>query len=92
MSSGGRLSVMEHSEAMTFEEWLATHRKRLSRLGDLARDVSIDSSWLTGAGIEAYRFHVQRCTAWDAPLKALNDAWKTYRAYVRRTLTPGVKV
>jgi hypothetical protein len=74
---------MEHV-VMTFEEWLSTHRKRASRLGDLARDVLVDANWPTGAGIEAYRFYIQRCTAWEAPLKALTDAWKAYRAYVRR--------
>ena len=77
---------MEHSGAvMQFEEWLATHRNRQSPLGDLARDVSRDTNWPTGGGIDSYRFYLQRSTPWDGPLKALNNAWKTYRAYARRT-------
>ena len=73
---------------VTFEDWLATHRNRASRLGDLARDVSVDVNWPTGAGIESYRFYIQRSTAYETSLRALNEAWKAYRAYMRRAAAP----
>jgi hypothetical protein len=78
------LAAMKQSDAITFEDWLSRHRNRLSPLGSLAWDVSIDGDWPAGAGIEYYRSHIQRCTTWDAPLKAFNGAWRAYRAFLRR--------
>ncbi len=67
------------SAIKTFEEWIVKYRKQDSIRGDLAKDMARDKKWPTGMGIEIYRAHVGMHAR-----EALDEAWKTYQAYVRR--------
>jgi uncharacterized protein YozE (UPF0346 family) len=75
---------MEHSDVITFENWLAKHRKRMSPLGHLASDVGIDSDWPTGTGVASYRAYLDRINVQDAVKEAFEKAWKSYTAFLRR--------
>ncbi len=69
----------------SFTEWLAKHRKRDSPLGDLAQDCADDGSWPNEFTLDAYRNHLVGANAsWEA-LETLDKAWKTYKAYLKRS-------
>jgi hypothetical protein len=79
---------MASTQAITFEAWLTKQGKRNTPVGDLARDVSRDTGWPAGAGIQQYRAHMQHRPASDLAKAALEKAWKSYKAYVRRSEVP----
>jgi len=70
--------------AVSFEDWLARQRNRNSRLGDLARDVARDPNWPARAGIEEYRFYIQRQPGWGVSLNAFDNAWRSYNSFLRK--------
>jgi hypothetical protein len=79
-------TVPQHTagEPPTFAQWLAKHINRDSPLGDLAQDAARDKGWPTEGNLETYRSHLSFHGAAFEARRTLNQAWKTYQAYVKR--------
>lgn len=76
---------------LNFADWLAKHRNRDSPLGDLANKHGFadrDGAWPSYDSLEAYQDYLM---ANDPPLGALialERAWKTYEAFLKRKRSP----
>jgi len=74
-----------------FTDWLKKHKKRDSPLGDLAnRRGFIDTiiGWPSYDNLEAYRSHVRVNNPPMGASAALERAWKSYKAFLRRRKMP----
>lgn len=70
-----------------FAEWLAKHKKRESPLGDLARRrdfLNRDAEWPVYDNLKAYKEHLENNYPPRGTTAALEQAWKTYHAFLKR--------
>lgn len=72
-----------------FTDWLKKHKNRNSPLGDLASDMLHDKTWPSKDSLEEYRSYLsfEKDASWAA-IEALENAWKTYKAYLKRKNSP----
>jgi len=71
-----------------FADWLAKHKKRDSPLGDLAQDVMRDKQWPSYDSLEHYQDYLNSRGAAIGAMDALNGAWKSYQAFLKRKAIP----
>lgn len=76
--------------AISFTNWLKRHVNRNSPLGDLAADMINDPTWPSHDSMEDYRSYLWRRGAIPEAVLALERAWKSYKAYLKRAKTPKV--
>lgn len=69
---------------LSFTDWLKRHKNRDSPLGDLATDMLTDSAWPLYNTVEEYEFYLRSKNAYSAAIRTLNEAWKSYRNYLKR--------
>lgn len=71
-----------------FTDWLTKHKNRDSPLGDLAQDVMRDKQWPSYDSLEHYQDYLNSRGAAIGAMDALNGAWKSYQALLKRKATP----
>lgn len=70
---------------MTFYEWLSKHTNRNSPLGDLARDVQVDTKCRTLENTKVcWVNHLESMRACKEAVSTLKKAWTTYRRALKR--------
>lgn len=74
----------EYQRSLSFTDWLMKHRNRDSPLGDLATDMLRDKTWPLYNTLDKYRDYLHFRHADSGAVKALERAWKSYKAYLRR--------
>jgi uncharacterized protein YozE (UPF0346 family) len=81
---------VKESLDLSFTNWLRRHSNRNSPLGDLAKDMIHDPTWPAYDSLENFRSYLQNRNAISAAIEALEGAWKSYRAYLKRAKAPRV--
>lgn len=74
----------ESQRSLGFTDWLIKHRNQDSRLGAFTRIVFGDDIWPLYTDLGKYRDYLYSREADSTVVKALEKAWKSYRAYLRR--------
>lgn len=75
---------IESRRSLDFTDWLIKHRNRNSRLGAFTRLVLGDKLWPIYTDLWNYRSYLHSRQADSSVIEALEKAWKSYRAYLRR--------
>ncbi len=76
--------LSEEILSLSFTDWLKKHKKRDSPLGDLATDALADKNWPMYNTLAEYQHYLTFRGASISALSALKNAWKSYKAYLRR--------
>ncbi|MBC9911031.1 YozE family protein [Chitinophaga varians] len=79
------------SPQLSFSDWLKRHKNRNSPLGDLAKDTLRDRQWPENNSLEEYVDYLNSRNAYFAAVDALRSAWKSYKAYLKRSNSPKSK-
>lgn len=82
--SARKIKPAEQVLKLSFTDWLKKHTKRDSPLGDLASDAMSDKTWPSYNTLEKYRDYLLFRRAALNAIEALERAWKSYKAYLRR--------
>lgn len=73
---------------LSFTDWLKKHKNRNSPLGDLATDALRDKGWPSYNTLEKYRDYLHFRSASYNAITALERAWKSYTAFLKRKKLP----
>jgi hypothetical protein len=76
-----------------FAEWLAKQKNRDSPLGDLAQKRGFDDktdTWPAYERLEEYQNYLMLNNAPTGAMVSLERAWKTYKAFLKRKLSPNL--
>jgi hypothetical protein len=73
---------------LSFTDWLKKHTNRDSPLGDLATDALRDKGWPSYSTLQDYRNYLSFKGAVYGAITALERAWKSHKAYLRRKTAP----
>lgn len=76
------------SIVLNFNEWLKKHKNRRSPLGDLSQEMLQDSNWPLHENLEGYQGYLLNLDLPRGASDALQSAWKTYQAYIRKSNAP----
>jgi hypothetical protein len=79
-----KIVIPEEQLQLGFTDWLKKHKKRDSPLGDLATDALEDKNWPMYNTLVEYQHYLTFRGASPGALSALKNAWKSYKAYLRR--------
>lgn len=71
-----------------FNEWLKRHKNRSSPLGDLSKEMIRNSDWPLHENLIGYQGYLLTLTLRRGASDALQKAWKSYQAYLRRSKVP----
>jgi hypothetical protein len=82
------VATSQQPATLSFTKWLGKHRKRSSPLGDLARDVAIDDTWPEASSLADYRQYFSSLGLSGRVVEVLENAWRSYRAFVKRSSQP----
>ena len=74
------------TKQLIFNDWLSKQVNRDSPLGDLARDMKTDNTWPIFDNYDQYEFYLESKGAIREAVSTLKNAWKTYNAYLKRSL------
>lgn len=91
--NNAKLSPIEKPKATlepNFSEWLGRHKKRNSPLGDLASKrgfIGSDIKWPVFTELESYKDYLLKNNPPLGATSALEDAWSTYQAFLKRKQT-----
>lgn len=75
---------VNETRQISFTDWLKRHKNRNSPLGDLAGDMLQDSTWPLYNSLNEYRDYLNSKNACLGAVTALEQAWKSYRTYLKR--------
>ena len=78
------------SVGLDFTDWLKRHTNRNSPLGDLAKDVIKNENWPVNNSLDDHRSYLLTQKLPYGALDALNRAWKSYGAYLKKKNTPNL--
>lgn len=73
---------------LNFNEWLKRHRNRNSPLGDISQEMLRNNDWPLHENLEGYQNYLLTLTLPRGASEALQRAWKSYQAYLRRSKAP----
>ncbi|RZJ92302.1 MAG: hypothetical protein EOO20_02300 [Chryseobacterium sp.] len=73
---------------LNFNEWLKKHRNRDSPLGDLSQEMLKNSGWPLYKTLKEYQGYLLTLPLPRGASEAMLRAWKSYRAYLRRSKAP----
>ncbi|MDP1810724.1 MAG: YozE family protein [Sediminibacterium sp.] len=80
-----KTEIVKELLQLSFTDWLKKHKNRNSPLGDLASDMLGDKTWPSYDTLEEYRGYLNLGrNASLAAIEALDNAWKSYKGYLRR--------
>ena len=93
LQSIGQQSVTETEPVkevphLSFTDWLKKHKNRDSPLGDLASDMLRDSTWPLYETLDEYLGYMHFKSSSRVVVETLYQAWKSYKAYLRRKASP----
>ena len=73
---------------INFNQWLKRHKNRNSSLGDLSQEMIKSNNWPLHKNLEGYQTYLLTLTLPRGASEALQKAWKSYQAYLRRSKFP----
>lgn len=65
---------------MSYREWLLRYTARRDRVGDLARDASVDDCWKGDGPLSLYRHIDKEHGGWEAALETVCISWAEWKA------------
>lgn len=71
---------------LNFNEWLKKHKNRNSPLGDLSQEMLQNSDWPLHNNLEGYQSYLLTLILPRGASEALQRAWKSYQAYLGRSI------